>query len=114
MLVEGRKEFCELFKIVIGNLNNNLVLILRFQLAVFTESLLRILEHFGVHLGAGLEHGEVVAAAELLLQEEGRAEAGNFPLDHDADSVAEDISFVHIMCGQQNDPIFPIFFQHVP
>jgi len=49
-----------------------------------------------------------------FLQEEGAAEANDFALSHDADSVSKHISFVHVVGRQHDDPISPLVTQHIP
>lgn len=46
--------------------------------------------------------GEVVARTQTCLQKERRTTATQFPLRDDGDSVAQEISLIHIVC-RQND-----------
>jgi len=52
-----------------------------------------------------LHEGDSVAETETVLEEEGRAEALECALAHDTDTVAEHVSLIHIMRGQNDDAI---------
>ena len=61
-----------------------------------------------------LHHGNLVPNSEAVLEEEGATDALQGALAHDADTVTEDISFIHVMSRQDNDSINFVFFEHVP
>jgi len=72
----------------------------------------------GLNLGVRslrvLNHGQFVASAEAVLEEEGRTKAHELTLGHDSDSVAEHVSLVHVMRGQDNNSISTVVLEHVP
>ena len=61
-----------------------------------------------------LDHGQFVPGAEAVLEEQGTSEATNFTLGHDADTVTQDISLVHVMCREDDDPVVTVVLEHVP
>ena len=79
-----------------------------------TEVRFHELVQTGVRSSSLLNERDLVAKAEAILQEEGAANALESTLAHDTDSVAEDISLVHVMCGEDDDSIFFVALKHVP
>ena len=61
-----------------------------------------------------LLHGEIIPDSVALFEEKTGAKANELTLRHDADSVTEHVSLVHIMCCQNDDPIVAVGSQHVP
>jgi len=54
------------------------------------------------------------ACRESVFQEQRAAQAFELALDHDANTVTEDISFVHIVRRQKDDLISSIIAEHIP
>ena len=52
-----------------------------------------------------LDQGKLVSSTEAVLQEEGAAQAHELAFGHDSDSVSEHISLVHVMRGENDDPV---------
>ena len=67
-----------------------------------------------MRLSALLHEGQLVACAKAILQEERAAKALECTLAHDADTVTEHVSLVHVMSGQDDDPVLLIALEHVP
>lgn len=61
-----------------------------------------------------LDHSHHVANTEAVLEEHGGAKTGHLAAGHDTDSVAEDVSLVHVMSRQEDDPVLLVGSQHVP
>lgn len=49
-----------------------------------------------------LDQGQVVARAQMGLQEEGGAYAAQLAVGDDGDAVTQDVSFVHVMGGEDD------------
>ena len=61
-----------------------------------------------------LDNSHNVAYTEAILEEHGGAETGHLASSHDSDSIAEDVSLVHIMSRQQDNPVLLVGSEHIP
>mmetsp|Transcript_18027 Transcript_18027/g.36380 ORF Transcript_18027/g.36380 Transcript_18027/m.36380 type:complete len:286 (+) Transcript_18027:1175-2032(+) len=69
-----------------------------------------------LRLGGGvvLDHEQVVAGAEAVLQEERRAVGLERPVVQDGDAVAEEVRLVHVVSGQDDHPLLLVPLQQLP
>jgi hypothetical protein len=61
-----------------------------------------------------LDDGEVVACPEAFLEEERAAAGDEFSFAHDADAVAQVVRLVHVVRGQDDDPVLFVALEHLP
>ena len=56
-------------------------------------------------LSALFDKSDLVANTESVLEEQGAAKALECALAHDADTVTEHVSLVHVMCRQNDNSV---------
>ena len=61
-----------------------------------------------------LHESDPVSQSEAILEEERAAQALHSTLDHDTDTIAEHVCFVHVMCSQNDDSVLLVRFEHIP
>ena len=61
-----------------------------------------------------LYHGQLVACSITVFEEEGAAEAEYLAIGHDTNTVTQNISFIHVMCSQNDDSVVLVVLKHVP
>ena len=108
------KELLELRCVVQWDLHDDFGLNFRKLFGPRSQILLEILLKLNIWRRGRLDHVKRVADTELALQEERGPKTGDFSLRHDADSVAKNVCFVHIVGRQQHNPVFLVLFQAVP
>jgi hypothetical protein len=59
-------------------------------------------------------HGQFKASTKSILQKQTGAKTQKLALGHDTNPIAKNISFIHIMSGQNNNFVSSIIFEHVP
>ena len=61
-----------------------------------------------------LDHGQFIPCSESVLQEERTTEADKLASGHDSDPITKHICLIHIVRGQQYDPVIFVILKHVP
>ena len=67
-----------------------------------------------VHLLVLLHEGYLIAEAKAVLQEERAPDALQLPLDHDANTIAENVSLIHVVRREDDNAILFVGLEHVP
>ena len=113
LLVELNEKVSKLICLLKVYLKTNL-------LAYFSKFLDRAEERFKVRLNflirllVLLNHGQFVASAIAIFEKDRASQADNLTFSHDTNTVSQDVSFVHVMCSQQNYTTTLVVFEHLP
>ena len=97
-----------------GNLYGHLALDLSQFHHLWPQPFMEVWHNLSVIHGVSFDDRHDIADTEAILQEHGRSQARHFTRGHDANPIAENVSFVHVMGSQEDDSILLLFTKHVP
>ena len=92
-----------------SDLSSSLTLLLN-TLKVLAQKVYKI----PANLSSLLDESKFIARSKSVLEEKRATKAFELTACHDTDSVTQDISFIHVMSGQDDDPISLVHLEHVP